>query len=169
MIRWSHIYSKSMDQPGRLPIILLVVVIFPCPRCSRLRIWSRETGSAVPSRVSLPISILIKLNLVLTYGIPPEFRGGVYLCILNRRTPSGQSRILIGGKRSELLKTERENKSITKSYSCSFLFCFCVFVFLFCSHWSLVDVPLIFSVQQTTYRIGNHVYYWVWLRPDRLM
>ena len=21
----------------------------------------------------------------------------------------------------------------------------------------------------TTYRIGNHVYYWVWLRPDRLM
>ena len=30
-------------------------------------------------------------------------------------------------------------------YSCSFLFVvFCVFVFLFCSHWSLVDVPLIF-------------------------
>ena len=28
-----------------------------CPR-SRLRIWSRETGSAVPSRVSLLISIL---------------------------------------------------------------------------------------------------------------
>ena len=29
-----------------------------------------------PSRVSLLISIL-RLNLVLTYGIPPEFRGGV--------------------------------------------------------------------------------------------
>ena len=30
-------------------------------------------------------------------------------------------------------------------YSCSFLFVvFCVFVLLFCSHWSLVDVPLIF-------------------------
>ena len=43
-----------------------------------LRIWSRETGSAVPSRVSLLISIL-RLNLVLTYGIPPEFRGGVHL------------------------------------------------------------------------------------------
>ena len=42
-----------------------------------LRIWSRETGSAVPSRVSLLISIL-RLNLVLTYGIPPEFRGGVH-------------------------------------------------------------------------------------------
>ena len=49
--------------------------IFPCPRAC-LIIWSRETGSAVPSRVSLFISIL-RLNLVLTYGIPPEFRGGV--------------------------------------------------------------------------------------------
>ena len=49
--------------------------MFPCPR-SRLRIWSRETGSAVPSGVSLLISIL-RLNLVLTYGIPPEF----YVCM----------------------------------------------------------------------------------------
>ena len=48
------------------------------PGCKCLRIWSRETGSAVPSRVSLLISIL-RLNLVLTYGIPPEFRGGVHL------------------------------------------------------------------------------------------
>ena len=37
-------------------------------------------GSAVPSRVSLLISTL-RLNLVLTYGIPPEFRGGVLLII----------------------------------------------------------------------------------------
>ena len=57
--------------------------MFRCPR-ARLRLWSRETGSAVPSRVSLLISIL-RLNLVLTYGIPPEFRGGVHLCV----TPSG--------------------------------------------------------------------------------
>ena len=63
--------------------------IFSCPR-SRQRIWSRETGSAIPSRVSLLISIL-RLNLVLTYGIPPEFRGGVHLW--NRHTPSGQSRV----------------------------------------------------------------------------
>ena len=48
--------------------------MFPCPRL-RLRIWFRETVSAVASRVSLLISIL-RLNLVLTYGIPPEFRGG---------------------------------------------------------------------------------------------
>ena len=52
----------------------------PCPR-SRLRIWSRETGSAVPSRVSPLISIL-RLNLVLTYGIPAEFRGGFHSCII---------------------------------------------------------------------------------------
>ena len=31
--------------------------MIPCPR-SRLSIWSRETGSAVPSRISLLISIL---------------------------------------------------------------------------------------------------------------
>ena len=37
-------------------------------------------GSAVPSRVSLLISIL-RLNMVLTYGIPPEFRGDVHLFI----------------------------------------------------------------------------------------
>ena len=54
--------------------------MFPCTH-SRLRIWFRETGSAVPSRVSLLISIL-RQNLVLTYGIPPEFRGGVHLFIL---------------------------------------------------------------------------------------
>ena len=65
--------------------------MFPCPR-SRLRIWTRETGSAVPSRVNLLISIL-RLNLVLTYGIPPDFRGGVHLFISNRHTPSGQSRV----------------------------------------------------------------------------
>ena len=35
-------------------------------------------GSAVPSRVSLLISIL-RLNLALNYGIPPEFRGGDHL------------------------------------------------------------------------------------------
>ena len=65
--------------------------MFLCPR-SCLRIWSRETGSAVASRVSLLISIL-RLNLVLTYGIPPEFRGGVHLLIYNRHAPSGQSRV----------------------------------------------------------------------------
>ena len=54
--------------------------IFSCAR-SRLRIWSRQTGSAVPSCVSLPISILSRLNLVLTHGIPPAFHDGVHLFI----------------------------------------------------------------------------------------
>ena len=37
-------------------------------------------GRPVPSRVSLLISIL-KVNLLLTHGIPPDFRGGVRLFI----------------------------------------------------------------------------------------
>ena len=49
--------SRSAEQ-GKL--------IFPCPR-SRLGFGSRETGSAVPSRVSLLISIL-RLNPVLMLG-----------------------------------------------------------------------------------------------------
>ena len=78
------IYSKSKDQPGKVCQSCLWSaeqgnIHFPCPR-SRLRIWSRETGLAVPSRVSLLISIL-RLNLVGTYGIPPDFRGGVHLFI----------------------------------------------------------------------------------------
>ena len=31
--------------------------------------------------------------MVVTCGIPPEFRGGVHFFILNRHTPSGQSRV----------------------------------------------------------------------------
>ena len=77
-------YSKSMDQTGKVTSpargqLDSEKLIFPYPR-SHLRIRSRETGSAVPSRVSLLISIL-RLNMVLTYGIPPDFRGGVHLFI----------------------------------------------------------------------------------------
>ena len=57
-----------MDQPGKVANPargqLNREKIFSCPRAC-LIIWSRETGSAVPSRVSLLISIL-RLNLVLT-------------------------------------------------------------------------------------------------------
>ena len=81
---YGHTYSKSMDQPGKVANpargqLNRENVFFPCPHL-RLRVWSRETGSAVPSSVSLIISIL-RLNLMLTYGIPPEFRGGVHLFI----------------------------------------------------------------------------------------
>ena len=49
-----------MDQPGKVANPARGQVnrekrIIPCPRAC-LRIWSRETGSAVPSRVSLLIS-----------------------------------------------------------------------------------------------------------------
>ena len=64
------IYSKSMDQPGKVanparrPAEQGKLKV-SCPR-TRLRIWSREMDSAVPSRVSLLISIL-RMNLVLAY------------------------------------------------------------------------------------------------------
>ena len=90
---YGYIYRKSMHQPGKVANLASAEkgkLIFSCPR-SRLRIWSRETGSAVPSRLSLLISI--RLTPVLPYGIPPEFRGGVHIFILNRHTPSGQSRV----------------------------------------------------------------------------
>ena len=51
---------------------------FPCPR-SRLRIWSRETGLTVPSRVS-PLSLLAQAESG-AYSraplFPPAFRHGV--------------------------------------------------------------------------------------------
>ena len=49
-------------------------------------------GSPVPRQPADIISIL-RLNMVLTYGIPPEFRGGVHLFIVNRHKPSGQFRV----------------------------------------------------------------------------
>ena len=77
----THI-ARVLINRVRLPILLVVsqtgkMNMSLSAFCSRLRIWSRETGSAVPSRVSLLISIL-RLNLVLTYGIPPESRGVVH-------------------------------------------------------------------------------------------
>ena len=73
-------YSKGKDQPGKEGCQSCSwsaeqeQLIFTCPG-SRLRIWARETGSAVPSLVSLLISILY-LNLVLgalfTCFFPPR-------------------------------------------------------------------------------------------------
>ena len=86
-------YSKTMNQPGKVANRARGQLNreneYSGSRAC-LRIWSHEADSAVPSCVSLLISIL-RLNLVVTYGIPPEFRGGVHL--RNRHTPSGQSRV----------------------------------------------------------------------------
>ena len=63
---------------------------FLCLR-SCLNIWSRETGSEVPFRVSLLVSIF-RLNLVLTYGTSRVPRCRQFM-FLSRHTPSGQSRV----------------------------------------------------------------------------
>ena len=82
MYIWST-HSKSKDQPGnvanpargKLSRENNISLSLFAPKK-----WSGDTGSAVPLRVSLLISIL-GLNLVLAYGIPPDFRGGVHLFI----------------------------------------------------------------------------------------
>ena len=75
-----------MDQPGNKKVVNPARgqlnrknVFFYCSFATKyVFVWSRETGSAVPSRVSL----LILHNqaesdwLVLANGIPPAFRGG---------------------------------------------------------------------------------------------
>ena len=56
-------------------------VFSPCSR-SRLGNWSRETGLAVPVRVS-PLILHSRAEsnwLVLTHGISPAFRDGVHIC-----------------------------------------------------------------------------------------
>ena len=85
-----------MDQPGKVANpargqLNREKLIFPCLR-TRLRIWSRETGSAVPSRVSLLI-----LHTQAEYGAYsrdssqfPRRRPFIYL---NRHTPLGQCRL----------------------------------------------------------------------------
>ena len=46
-------------------------------------------GSPVPRQALISI---FRLNQMITYGIPPDSRGGFHSCI-NRHTPSGQSRV----------------------------------------------------------------------------
>ena len=47
-------------------------------------------GSPVPRRL---LTSMLRLNLVFTFGIPPEFRGGVHYLFEKRHTPSGQFRV----------------------------------------------------------------------------
>ena len=82
-------YSKGKVNRVRLPILLLLLnsgqlnsrenEVFPVP------VRAREFGLARRVRQSRPASAcsfsILRLNLVLTYGIPPEFRGGVHLFI----------------------------------------------------------------------------------------
>ena len=81
---YGHTYSKRMNEPGKVANPASGQLnreneYVPVRVRSCLRIWSRETSPAVPSRVSLLISIL-RLNLVLT-GVSrvPRRRPFVYL------------------------------------------------------------------------------------------
>ena len=66
---------------------------FPFPRL-RLRIWSSETGSAVPSCAACLFSML-RLNLGLTHGIPPDFRDNTHIIY---QPPLGFSPKFIGSR-----------------------------------------------------------------------
>ena len=54
---------------------------FPVPARSRLIIWLRETGSAVPSRVSLLILYTQSKSDAFTHGTPLAFFGDVHLFV----------------------------------------------------------------------------------------
>ena len=84
--------AQSMNQPGKVANPARGRLNRENEDRSHLRIWSRETGSAVPSRVSLLI-------------LHTQVESGAYLrdssrvlrrrlfIYLNRHTPSGQSRV----------------------------------------------------------------------------
>ena len=96
---YGNTYSKSMDQPGKVASPARGQLnrkneYFPVRVCLCLRIWSRETGSVVPSRVSLFISIHTQAESVAHLRDSSRVPRGIHLFIYNNRhTPSGQSRV----------------------------------------------------------------------------
>ena len=79
---YGHTYSKSMDQPGKVANSARGQLngenenfkISLSPFAPQNLVSRDSFGSPVPRQPAYPI---LRLNLVLTYGIPPEFRGGV--------------------------------------------------------------------------------------------
>ena len=88
-------YSRVWINRDRLCILLVVSwtgqKIFSCPR-SRLRIWSRDTGSAVPSRVSLLI-VYTQAGSGAYSRNPSRFPRRRPLIYLDHHTPLGQFRL----------------------------------------------------------------------------
>ena len=67
-----HTYSKSMDQPGNPARGQNISLSAFVPE----NLVSRDGfGSPVPRQ---PAHSILRLNLMLTYEVPPEFRGGVH-------------------------------------------------------------------------------------------
>ena len=81
---YGHHIEQEKDQPGKVANPAHGQLnrennLFPCCLRSSLRIWSHETGSAVPSRKSLLIFIKIRLDLVLTGFLPSSAVVFIYL------------------------------------------------------------------------------------------
>ena len=97
---WSHIIAEYVwINRVRLPILLVVSwtgkINIALSSCVPENLASRDGFSRPVPRQPVHLQTQSGWNwLVLTYGIPPEFRGGVHLW--NRHTPSGQSRVFIG-------------------------------------------------------------------------
>ena len=79
---YGHTYSKSMDQPGKVANpargqLNRRKVNIPLSAFAPENLVSRDGfGSPVPCQ---PAHLhILRLNLVLTYEIPPEFRSGVH-------------------------------------------------------------------------------------------
>ena len=79
---YGHTYIKSMDQPGKVTNPARGQLNRTGETNISLSAFALENMASRDgfSRVNLLISVL-RLNLVLTYGILPEFRKGVYLFI----------------------------------------------------------------------------------------
>ena len=80
---YGHTYSTSMDQPGKVANpargqLKRKINIFLSAFAPENLVSRGGFGSPVPRQ---PAHLHTQLNLVLTYGIPPEFRGGVHLII----------------------------------------------------------------------------------------
>ena len=90
---YGHTCSKSMDQPGKVASPARGQLNRKKKENFPVRVRARGFGLARRVRQSRPASACLspcsRLSLVLTYGIPPEFRGGIHLFIYNRHTPSG--------------------------------------------------------------------------------
>ena len=91
---YGHTYSKSMDQPGKVANPARGQLNrernIPLSAFAPGNLVSRDGfGSPIPRQ---PAHLHTQAESG-AYRIPPEFRGGVHILILNRHTPSGQSRV----------------------------------------------------------------------------
>ena len=83
---------------NRVRLLILLVVSLTGKMNISLSAFAPESsvsrdgfGSPVPRQ---PVHLYTQAEYgAPAYGIPPEFRGGVHLFILNRHTPSGQPRV----------------------------------------------------------------------------